>query len=372
MLMALLSVALAADGADVAGEHAELQERLEAERKAFEVLGTEKKELLSLLDTLERLARDSTQRVSALERQRQRLERQRVELSAALGVSAAELSARQRALGPRLLTLYRLQRKDALGSLLSADDFSTVIKRQRALGTLVATDARALDEVAVLSRYHRLQVRRLERLEQTQERSLKVLRLEQAVGQARLARFQDLLTSLGAEQNRMSRVIADLEASERELAGMVSDLAPASQQAGFRARKGQLPFPVSGGLVEVGFGKVVNPRFNTVTVQKGLDLRAAAGARVTSVGAGTVAWAGWLKGYGNLVIVDHGSGYHSLYAHLASLEVEPGAVVEEGALLGSVGDTGSLKGAYLYFEIRKQGQAVDPLPWLKSEEAAPP
>lgn len=372
MIALLLSAVLAADPADVANEHAELQERLEAERRAFDVLGAEKKELLTLLDTLERLARDSTQRVATLERHRLRLERQRAELAGALALSAVELEQRQRALGPRLLTLYRLQKRDALGSLLSADDFATVIKRQRALGTLVAADARALDEVAVLARFRRLQVRRLERLEQSQERALTVLRVEQAVGQARLSRFQDLLTSLGAEQNRMSRVIAELEASERELAGLVGDLAPSSQQAGFRARKGQLPLPVTGGLVEVGFGKVVNPRFNTVTVQKGLDLRAAPGAPVNAVGAGTVAWAGWLKGYGNLVIVDHGGGYHSLYAHLASLEVEPGAVVEEGAHLGGVGDTGSLKGAYLYFEIRKQGQAVDPLPWLKSEEGAPP
>jgi septal ring factor EnvC (AmiA/AmiB activator) len=119
----------------------------------------------------------------------------------------------------------------------------------------------------------------------------------------------------------------------------------------------------------VGFGKVVNPRFNTVTVQKGLDLRAAAGTQVVSVGEGAVAFAGWLKGYGNLVIVDHGSGYHSLYAHLGELSVEVGNEVQEGEALGSVGDTGSLKGAYLYFEIRKQGQAVDPLPWLKAEES---
>lgn len=370
MLLLVLSALVAASPADVAEERAELQERLEAERRAFEAIGTEKKELLTLLDTLERLARDSTQRVASLEKQRQRLERQRGELATELEHNATAVKALQQALGPRLLLLYRLKKRDALGFLLEANDFSTLIKRQRAVGTLVASDARALDELSTLTRYQALVSRRLERLEQSQERYLRALRTEQAVGQARLSRFSDLLASLGAEQNRMSRLIAELEASEQELATLVGDMASVTQQQGFRARKGQLPFPTKG-VVEVGFGKVVNPRFNTVTVQKGVDVRAAAGTRVDSVGAGTVAFAGWLKGYGNLVIIDHGSGYHSLYAHLSATAVEVGNEVEEGEGIGEVGDTGSLKGAYLYFEIRKQGQAIDPLPWLKGDAEVP-
>lgn len=366
MLALLATLALAASTDDVAEERLELQERLEAEKRAFDALGTEKKELLTLLDTLERLARDSSQRIATLERQRQRLERQRSELTRELERNSAAVRAQQAALGPRLLLLYRLHKRDALGALLAADDFSTLIKRQRAVETLIATDARALEELATLTRYQGLVARRLERLEASGERYLRALRTEQAVGQARLARFADLLASIGAEQNRASRLIAELEASEKELAAMVGELAPATQLSGFRARKGQLPFPAKG-LVEVGFGKVVNPRFNTVTVQKGVDLRAQAGAPVVAVAAGTVAFAGWLKGYGNLVIVDHGAGYHSLYAHLSAMEVEVGNAVEEGEALGAVGDTGSLKGAFLYFEIRKQGQAIDPLPWLKPE-----
>lgn len=370
MLALALALSLCASPEDVAEERAELQERLDAEKRAFDAIGTEKKELLTLLDTLERLSRDSTQRVTSLEKQRQRLEKQREELSLELEANAQAVKAQQAVLGPRLLVLYRLQKRDALGFLLQATDFATLIKRQRAVSTLVASDARALEELSTLTRYQALVSRRLERLEETQARYLRALRTEQAVGQARLARFSDLLASLGAEQNRMSRLIAELEASEKELSAMVGDMAPVTQQQGFRARKGELPFPAKG-VVEVGFGKVVNPRFNTVTVQKGIDLRAAVGTRVNAVGAGTVAFAGWLKGYGNLVIIDHGSGYHSLYAHLGAMAVEVGNEVEEGEGLGEVGDTGSLKGAYLYFEIRKQGQAIDPLPWLKTEEETP-
>jgi septal ring factor EnvC (AmiA/AmiB activator) len=367
----LLALVLSGSAEDVAEERAELTERLEAEKAAFEALGTEKKELLTLLDTLERLSRDSAQRVSSLERQRVRLEQQRVATTAELEKSALAVAALQKALGPRVTLLYRLTRKDSLGVLLASDDFAALIKRQRAVGTLVASDARALEDLSVLTRAQALTRRRLERLEETSSRYVRALRTEQAVSQGRLARFSDLLASVGAEQNRMSRLIAELEATEKELSTLVGDLAPQATVAGFRARKGELPMPTKG-LVEVGFGKVVNPRFNTVTVQKGIDVRAPAGTSVVSVSEGTVVFSGWLKGYGTLVIVDHGGGYHSLYAHLSASEVEVGTEVNEGETIGAVGDTGSLKGAYLYFEIRKQGQAVDPQPWLKVPDGEAP
>ncbi|MFT3710406.1 MAG: peptidoglycan DD-metalloendopeptidase family protein [Archangium sp.] len=366
MLTTALILLLAA-GSDVEEERADLQERLAAEKAAFDALSGEKKGLLTLLDTLERLARESTQRTAQLERNVTRVTRQVAEARKSAEAGQQELVTQQRQLAPRLFPLYRLSRQNSLDALLSASDFATLIKRRRAFQTIVAADARAVEELATMADWQTLQTHRLERLESTGQRYLKALRTEQAVSQARLGRFKDLLASVGAEQNRMSRVIAELEQTEKELTGMVTDMQSTVTTSEFRARKGQLPFPTKG-VVEVGFGKVVNPRFNTVTVQKGIDIRAAEGANVTAVAAGTVVFSGWLKGYGNLVILDHGNNYHSLYAHLANSQVEIGNEVEETETLGQVGDTGSLKGSYLYFEIRKSGQAVDPLPWLKPEE----
>lgn len=366
MTALLLCALLGATGEELDDERTQLKERLEAEHTAFDALGTEKKNLLTLLDTLERLARESGERSARIERTLARVTRQTVDARREVEEAQQALAEQQTRLKPRLVVLYRLEKRDALGALLSASDFADVVRRQRALKTLVHEDVAALDELALLAQATHARERRLERLEATARRYLKVLRAEQAVGQARLARFKDLLTSITAEQGRMGRVIAELEASEKELTTMVADLTPQGAATGLRARKGQLPFPTKG-VVEVGFGKVVNPRFNTVTVQKGIDLRAAEGSEVVSVAQGTVVYSGWLKGYGTLVIIDHGGSYHSLYAHLAESQVEVGNAVEEGEAIGTVGDTGSLKGPYLYFEIRKGGQAVDPQPWLKQE-----
>ena len=366
LCLALLTL-LAAGPSDVADERADIQERLDAEKAAFESLGTERKSLLTLLDTLERLARESTTRALTIERSLARIDKQLNDARANEATTHVALREQQKRLGPRLAASYRLSKKDALGVLLSASDFATLIKRQRAMKTLVQRDVDALDDLSLLSRSQRLAVRRSQRLEGSAQQYLKALRAEQTVGRARLARFNELLLLVQAEQNSRSRVISELETSERELAALITDLASSTTVTGFRARKGKMPLPTRG-LVEVGYGKVVNPRFNTVTVQKGIDIRASLGAKVNAVSAGTVVFSGWLKGYGNLIIVDHGSNYHSLYAHLATSQVEVGNEVEEGEEMGQVGDTGSLKGPYLYFEIRKQGQAVDPQPWLAPAE----
>jgi len=123
------------------------------------------------------------------------------------------------------------------------------------------------------------------------------------------------------------------------------------------------------GTLEVGFGKVVNPKFNTVTVQKGWDIRAEEGSGVRAIAQGQVVYAGWLRGYGNVLIIDHGGGFHSLVAHLASLSRAVGEAVKAEEVVGTVGDSGSLKGAYLYFEIRQDGEAIDPAVWIRSGAA---
>ncbi len=347
-------------------EQAELNERIEAERTLFDSLKSERADLLTGLDWFERRFRESSDRAAALQQSSKALAIRAEALRAEEASAHAAAVTKEQALGPRLKALYRLSREDRVSRLVSAKDFSTLVKRERGLSTLVAGDLEQLESLAKISRYQRLTATRLERLLETSQAIEKVMVFEQQLAKSRKARFLELLAQTTAEEKRVSRVIAELEREDKQLTAFVGDMKSAAT-SGFRSRKGHLPLPVLNGLVEVGFGKVVNPRFNTVTVQKGIDIRAGLGAKVLSVGVGTVAFSGWLKGYGNLVIVDHGDGYHSLYAHLAHSLVEAGNEVEEGEEIAAVGDTGSLKGAFLYFEIRKQGQAIDPAPWIEAD-----
>lgn len=112
------------------------------------------------------------------------------------------------------------------------------------------------------------------------------------------------------------------------------------------------------------YGRSVHPEFQTVVMNKGINIGAAAGTPIQCVADGRVEYVDWLPGYGQCIIVDHGDGYFTLYAHASAIFPARGAAVHAGEVLGEVGDTGSLNGSQLYFEIRQGKDSLDPAAWL--------
>ena len=139
---------------------------------------------------------------------------------------------------------------------------------------------------------------------------------------------------------------------------------PSIPDKGFGAQKGRLSIPARGEIVE-GFGRHKHPEFNSYTVSNGVSIAAPQGADVRSVYDGEVIFADYFKGYGNMVIVDHGGGFFSLYAHAGRVMKRVGTSVSRNEVIASVGDTDSARGPMLYFEIRYQGRPVDPSPWFR-------
>jgi septal ring factor EnvC (AmiA/AmiB activator) len=133
----------------------------------------------------------------------------------------------------------------------------------------------------------------------------------------------------------------------------------------FAKLRGQLGWPISGRLVST-YGKIKHPTFNTYTFNKGIGIGASPGSDFRVIEAGQVLYADWLKGYGTLLIVDHGDSYYSLYAHASALVVQVGDRVRRHQIVGKTGEGGSLNGPALYFEIRHQGKPENPLEWLAS------
>ena len=129
------------------------------------------------------------------------------------------------------------------------------------------------------------------------------------------------------------------------------------------AFRGSLPWPVEGRVL-AGFGRRKHPRFDTYTIHNGLEIEAAPGTPVCAVHEGTVAYADRFRGYGLLVVIDHGGKHHSLYAQLGEAAVVQGQTVAAGDVIGTTGDGGG-EGPGLYFEMRYQGRAEDPADWLK-------
>jgi septal ring factor EnvC (AmiA/AmiB activator) len=181
-----------------------------------------------------------------------------------------------------------------------------------------------------------------------------------------------IVADIRSKKKSNMAMIAELESVQKELNAIIRLLEwkrkkaadegrpAAGARTAFERQKGMLPWPLQG-PVTAGFGKIVHPLYQTITMNNGIDIRATAGQAVRCIAAGTVMYTGSMRGLGRLVIVDHGADYLTIYAHLEAIEVSVNQTVTAGAIVGRAGET---EGSQLHFEIRKSTESLDPLQWL--------
>ena len=132
-------------------------------------------------------------------------------------------------------------------------------------------------------------------------------------------------------------------------------------------KRGKLRSPVLGKILKK-FGRKRDKKYNTFIVDNGITIDVKRGATVRSIFEGKILYTGTLEGYGNIIIVGHGKNYHSLYGHLDEIITSPGKNVRSGQIIGRSGDTGSIIGESLYFEMRHKGKPIEPTAWLKDSK----
>jgi len=181
---------------------------------------------------------------------------------------------------------------------------------------------------------------------------------------------QTVLAGIRSEKSKHTKAIEDLEKAQAELQALIDDIVrrgtaskdlPASGE--FAAMKGRLLWPVAGKITR-GFGKHTHPKYGTVTMNNGVDISAPAGAPIVAVATGVVEFVDWIDAFGKCIILNHGGGYYTLYAHVATTMVSQGQKVGRGEAIAEVGDTGSLEGYVCHFEVRRGRLALNPAEWL--------
>ena len=178
--------------------------------------------------------------------------------------------------------------------------------------------------------------------------------------------LKEHLLELSLNEQKLNYILGDLEQMRLEKAALnrSTDVDPA-HSGSLASLAGELDWPVDGEILR-GFGRSVHPRFGTVTVNNGLNIGARAGAPVAAVAVGKVEFSDQLPGYGQCVILDHGAGYYTLYAHLDQVFVAPGSEIARGQVIAEVGRPAGGEPAQLYFEVRHGRTPLDPADWLRS------
>ncbi|MCH2170030.1 peptidoglycan DD-metalloendopeptidase family protein [Myxococcota bacterium] len=325
-----------------------------------------------LLEAIEALDRSAAGLVEEVEASRRRAEKARESL-AGIEVRAEEiarnLAQTQQAMSRRAVGLYKAGEAGSVRLLFSSGGIREFLSRVNALRLLLQHDAELLET-------HRRQSHALQAVrDEAGEAEVQWNRLasELVVRSAELAEERrakhELAAAVHADRVRERIALIEYETAAHALAETIGGLDPRPLESlgggvgGFGSRRGRLESPVSAKIVR-SFGREVDPRFDIENFHRGVEYGAEMNTPVRVVAKGRVRFSGWLGGYGQLVIVDHGDEYFTIYGHLASVAVDPGESVPEGRVVGRVGDTGSLEGPRLYFEIRKADEALDPLRWL--------
>lgn len=285
------------------------------------------------------------------------------------------LRVRRRLFKKRARALYKWQRGGSPFILLNGGGSVTdLMRRKRYLELMLVKDRELVDNLhSESAEQQALKKALVDKRKNLDRQKSALLKVKGSIRQERKKKRQ-ILARLKREKKIRTRALKELEQAALRLQKMMNEIVrkpmvkpvKTYRGKGFAAVKGRLPYPVRGKVVG-GFGKTSHPEFPAEVFRKGIDIEAPLGEEIKAVETGRVIFAGRFSGYGKMIIIDHGERYYTVYAHLFEILKKPGESAQKGESIALVGDSGSLQGARLYFEIRKDGQPLDPLRWFRGQ-----
>ena len=288
-------------------------------------------------------------------------------LSKRITAMEQQVSRHRKARIQRLRTIYKEGSLFPIKVLFASGDFNDLLQRIRYMKIVADSDG------ALFQKYNK----QFDALNQEKEVLLqarkKLLMLQRSVASKRLeietekSERQVFLKKLKKEIRTNKKIQEEQLKSAKDLNQIIARLEQKQTQGeglDITDKKGWLPVPVKGRFLNK-FGRKRDKQYDTYIVYNGINIRSNRGTPVRSVFEGNVLYTGALEGYGNLIILGHGKDYHTLYGHLDEIVATVGKRVRPGQIIGRTGDTGSLVGEALYFEIRHKGKPVEPTTWFQ-------
>ena len=273
----------------------------------------------------------------------------------------------------RIVALYKLNQLGKLNYLASADSMYQFFYRRTLLETVLDHDHELLRELTDIT----IDLKRVSSDLDRQKQELSLLKQDLTLQIDQMTEAKNkrtaLLKKISTEKSLEMAAIESLKHSANALTEKINrlqdDSVPlkkeeSSQPELFTDVKGLLKMPVKGKIIHF-YGTYTDTRFNLVNFRSGINIKADRGEPVHAVFKGTTLYASWFKGYGNMIIIDHGDHYYTVYAHAEELFKQKGDPVEAGEVIATVGDSGSVNGPGLHFEVRYHGKPVDPMHWIR-------
>ena len=277
-----------------------------------------------------------------------------------------DLAQTEKRLKIRMVAFYKYAKRGYVQILATSKDLDQLRKKMRYLKLIMNEDRSILREMADEQMKYKKELSSIkeklaviDEMEKTQNKQLHAVKKD-------LERKVILLTKIHQEKAFYETAVKELQQAAYNLKETLLNLDRENKKrtplpAGFEASKGKLPLPFNGKIIKdkSQIGE------NTLNIRKGIYIGGPLGSEIKAIFPGRVDYSGQLKGYGQVIIINHGSRFFTISAHLLQRNKEEGDVVGKGDVIGLLGQSGSLSGPRLYFEIREGGKNLNPLKWLK-------
>ena len=343
------------------GDLADIETQLKEKKKKIRQKGREEEKTIAALMGIER-------RLEAGERELRRVDVEIKALTGNVAVHEREVRKLEEHVGTvreklqsRIGAMYRLHRVGLVRVLFSAESYAEAVRCYKIFDLVTRHD---LTLLAQYERSRQDQDNRVRALAGERQRLVEKRRAAEAT-KAKIVRERqrksDILAAIRADKEAYGKAVEDLRQQETMLQKVLDDLRRQSvmlKGGSFGDLRGSLVLPVEGSVV------------SSPGRRRGIGIKAPEGSHVKAPFYGIVAYASWLDGYGNLMIIDHGEGYHTVYAHASQFLKAQGDEVKPGDAVALVGSTGSLEGPMLYFEVRHHGRSQDLMTWFGRHEVS--
>lgn len=352
----------------------ELDKKIKDYRKQIQEMGAKVKSLLGEIDTLQQDEAMAGQELVVLELQNQKIKENINLMSKAMGLEQNKISELEQQIKNRLIDMYKYGVSGEMNLIFASQNISEAVEAVHLLKIINDHDENILSQLK--SRYENIELSRhiLKEQQELLTQQSKEVEDQRDKYKKTISDTNLFIKNIQREKALAEKASREAEEAQRAVGRTITNLMNRKKAMQAQQKKQStdylkgsgtmLDWPVRG-QVTSKFGNRVHPMFKTKSNHSGIDIAAPSGTPVKAAASGEVLYVGWMRGYGQVIILDHGRNITTVYAHLSSTRVSDGQVIKAGSVIGGVGKTGNATGYHLHFEVRVNGKIQNPLSYLK-------
>ena len=343
----------------------DLAKQVQDYRKRIKEMGAKVEGLLTKVNTLQQDESIAQQELTVLELQNQKIQENIDVLNDRMKDEQVKIDELSKQMEERILDIYKYGQSGSMRTLFASRSVLEAVEMAHLLKIVNQRDEAILSQLQA-------RVQNLDMSRRTMDDQQNRLREKsQAVQDQRdkynqnIKETNSFIKSLQRQRTLAEKAVKEAEEAQKAAGAMIAELQRKKSKVYLPSGKGsKFDWPVRGPLASP-FGNRIHPILKRKILHAGIDIAAPGGTPVKAPAAGEVIYDGWLRGYGRVVVLNHGRGFSTLYAHLSASLVKDGQEVKAGAVIGRVGKTGNVTGYHLHFEVRVYGTPENPIKYLK-------